>query len=198
MIKKMILLSIISMNFMYGDDCERQDSDMTKALDIFRDAESKFSDGEYKDAYDLTIKSIGVYGNDLKSISLTYNCTHYIPSSYIPEIKQYSETREEAFDRFPFATLMKKYLNPNPYIVIQQTDKKTIVTVANVKKTARADVVGQLSLEEVKVTLGSETLSFPTIESNLQATQEIGRALDIKQATISMTEKVSIQLFKKD
>ena len=179
-----------------ADDCEiKNDSAMVRAYQLFIEAENSFDDEAYKDAYDKINESYKLYASEQSSIGIAYECTHYVQEGYIPKITTYNDTQNKSFKRKNLAILIKKYLNPNPYILIQQLPQSTKVTVANVKKTSRGSVEGQLSLENVSVRIGSRNVKFADITSNTQKTETLSQRVNLDRISVSMDERFDIALF---
>ena len=197
-----LLIAFLALSSLYAKaDCEPTSNEkIQKSYELYLEAKELIDDENYKSAYEKINESYKLDTFERPTISLSYKCTHYIQTGYIPKITSYPDTRVKPFKRKAVASLIKKYLNPNPYIVIQKLPNSLKITVANVQKTSRGNIDGQLSLENVSISVGgdiSKNLNFTDIASNTQKTQTIYQAVELNRISVSMNERFDITLFPK-
>jgi len=199
---KIILTFILLATFSLAkESCEIDNPSDLDGYTLYEEALDEFNSNNYQDAYEKINESYEKDSSSRTKISVIYSCRHFNPDAYIPTVTSYTVTKVKDYQRRSLAKKIKKFLNPNPYIVIQQGQGKTIITVANVKKTIRGEVDSQFDLEEVQLSLsGSKTknMNFGTIQSNDQKSQTISGSFSLEKLKIKMHEKFDIVLFNKD
>jgi hypothetical protein len=189
------IFNIIILVSFSNADCELNIDNKTKAQDLYIEAASLFSDDKYSEAYASLQKSFSLYDGTEDVLKITYTCTHYIPGPYAPVIKRVQKDGTKEFQRLALGKRIKNFLNPNPYALIQYKKNITKVTVLNTPKTGRVKREGQLMLEDFKVSIDGNELSFGSIESGVSKSLSINKTLALN-SKIKTNEKFDFKLYK--
>lgn len=187
-------LFLLLLTLSLAADCELNTGPKTEAYELYKEADSLFSDKSYSEAYKKLLESYNTYNGTEASLSFSYTCVHYIPGPYSVKIRKEQKYEDVDFPRQELGKSIKKFLNPNPFVFVQFQNDRTIVTAYNSSKTARGSVTTQLDLESFKVNIEGRELDFGDIPMDQSRQSILYKQMGL-QSKITTSEKFDFKLF---
>jgi hypothetical protein len=185
----------LSIEFTLNADCSLVENKLTRAYDAYIKSKEFYNKHQYTKAYNNLQDSL-LFSSDISKdiLTLNYDCEAMIPGPYAPIVNYYTKTEQVSFERAKLGKMIKNFLNPNPFLLVEFQKSKTLVTVLNSSKTSRAKIDKQLPLEEFEVKIEHKKVIFTKIRTDESKTKVINKGYPINTKVVT-SERFGFQLF---